>query len=106
MPPAGPGVVSLAEPADGPPRSYLSPSVAALAAIIAAEERYFARSETDPEELDRVVFVPAWSFRGPRFTVASAEKKAHTAGAGQQPAAAGAPERPAGGGEQRKGGSR
>ncbi|HOE28333.1 MAG TPA: hypothetical protein PK696_11690, partial [bacterium] len=80
MPPAGPGAVSLEEPTDGPPRSYLSPSAAAVAAIIAAEERYFAQSETEPEELDRVVFVPAWSFRGPGFTVASAEKKAQSAG--------------------------
>lgn len=103
-PPAESGVVSLGEPADGPARPYLSPSVAAMAAIIAAEERYLAQSKADPDKLERVVFVPAWSFRGPGFTVASAEKKVQAGGTGQ-PAAGGARERPAGGGEQRKGGS-
>ncbi len=70
--PAGASVVELVEPADGPPAAYISPTIAAMAAIISAEEEYISLSKADPDRLERLVFRPVWTFRGPSFAVASA----------------------------------
>lgn len=101
-PPSGTAVVSLGEPGDGPARPYLSPSVAAMGAIIAAEEEYFSSSKADPDRVERVVFSPSWTFRGPAFTVTAAEAKTQEQGT-KIPAAAGGRERPGAAGEKGKG---
>lgn len=72
-----PGVseVALRESGEGAPRPYIEPTIAALAALLAAEEKYFSSTGASPEELECLVFMPVWSYRGPAFTVARAEKK-------------------------------
>jgi hypothetical protein len=93
MPAAMATVVALSEPVDGPARSYLSPTVAAMAAIIAAEEEYYSSSKADPDGIERVVFSPVWSYKGPAFTVTSSEMKQQAQGT-KKPAANGGRERP------------
>ncbi|MEI6634170.1 MAG: hypothetical protein WCP22_10190 [Chlamydiota bacterium] len=105
MPAAGTAVVALSEPGDGPARSYLSPTVAAMAAIIAAEEDYYSSSKADPDGIERVVFSPVWSYKGPAFTVTAAEKKRQAQGT-KKPEANGARERPGADGGKGKGGAR
>jgi hypothetical protein len=76
-----------------------------MAAIIAAEEEYFSSSKADPDGIERVVFSPSWSYKGPAFTVASAEKKRQAQGT-KMPAAHGGRERPGADGGKGKGGAR
>jgi len=83
--PGGEAEVELTESGEGHPRPYIAPTVDAIAAIIMAEEKYFSETGTDPEEIERVVFSPAWTYKGPAFEVTKVEKK--TAGTGQTPGA-------------------
>jgi hypothetical protein len=67
--------VALRESGEGEPRPYIVPTISAVAAILAAEDEYFAATEVKPEALDRLVFSPVWARGGPGFKVVSAEKK-------------------------------
>lgn len=73
--PPGVSEVALRESGEGAPRSYIEPTIAAVAALLAAEEKYFSSTGASPEELECLVFIPVWTYRGPAFTVARAEKK-------------------------------
>lgn len=74
MPP-GAAAITLRESTEGTARSYIEPTIAALAALLDAEEKYFSSTKVSPEELECLVFKPVWRFRRPAFTVAKAEKK-------------------------------
>ncbi|MDD5556571.1 MAG: hypothetical protein PHN82_04880 [bacterium] len=67
--------VAFQESADGPPRSFIRPTIRAVAAILAAEEAYFSETGDDPERMERLVFAPVWTFRGPGFRVVEAERR-------------------------------
>lgn len=73
--PPGAAAVTLKESAEGPARTYIEPTIAALAALIDAEEKYFSSTKVSPEDLECLVFKPVWRFRRPAFIVAKAEKK-------------------------------
>jgi hypothetical protein len=68
--------VELRESGEGAAQPYIKPTIAALAALLAAEEKYFSSTGAEPEELECLVFTPVWSYRGLGFTVARAEKNA------------------------------
>lgn len=67
--------VALKESGGGPPRPFISPTVDAMAAILVAEEEYFASTGDDPDEMERLVFGPIWTYKGPAFKVVKSEKK-------------------------------
>jgi hypothetical protein len=75
-------VVSLSESGDGPPRPYIMPTIEVMRAIIFAEEHYLDSTGVKPDELDKLVFSPVWTYRGPTLEVVRAEKK--KLGEGQQ----------------------
>ncbi|MEJ2744852.1 MAG: hypothetical protein P8123_04070 [bacterium] len=74
MPP-GAAAVALRESGEGSARPYIEPTVAALGALLDAEEKYFSSTKVSPDELECLVFKPVWRFRRPSFIVARAEKK-------------------------------
>lgn len=73
--PPGAAPVTLRESAEGQARAYIEPTIAALAALIDAEEKYFSSNKVSPDDLECLVFKPVWRFRRPAFIVARAEKK-------------------------------
>lgn len=73
--PPGVSEAALRESGEGASRPYVKPTIAALAALLAAEEKYFSSTGVDPEELECLVFTPVWTYRGPAFIVARVEKK-------------------------------
>jgi hypothetical protein len=73
--PPGAAAVTLRESGEGAARPYIEPTVAALGALLGAEEKYFSSTKVSPEELECLVFRPVWRFRRPAFTVVRAEKK-------------------------------
>ena len=68
--------VELRESGEGATRPYIKPSIAALAAILTAEDKYFSSTETDPDKIESLVFTPVWSYRGVGFTVSRVENTA------------------------------
>lgn len=73
--PSGEPAAALRESGEGSPRPYIEPTVDAMAAILIAEEEYFAETGSDPDKMERLVFGPVWTYRGPAFKVVKAEKK-------------------------------
>lgn len=73
--PPGVSEVAFRESGEGASRPYVKPTIAAIEALLAAEEKYFSSTGANPEELDSLVFTPVWTYRGPAFTVARVEKK-------------------------------
>lgn len=83
------GIVSLRESGGEKSRTFIMPTVKAIAAIVVAEEEFFSRSKADPEELEKLVFTPRWSFRGASFEVTVVEKKTDRKNATPSPAPGG-----------------
>ena len=81
----GSSVFELSESGKGEEGPYIVPTIEAVAAVVKAEDEYFAANQVDAKELESLIFTPIWSFSGPAFTVSSAQKKTDKAVPGPTP---------------------
>ena len=75
----GDSFVKLSESGQGEEKPYIIPTIEAVAAVVKAEDEYFAANQVAAEELESLIFTPTWSFSGPAFTVTSVKKKTEQA---------------------------